>query len=287
LSFENAISRIVHGIASFLLTHLDFEGEGLPERAVEFAKNTLAHFLADDETRLQIEDVFRNIANSLLAHAATDEVRQALRRSPIAPRSVEALRAWLIANDVPLTQAAANGTLAVTVIPIMLQHNRHSTVTALSKQEVIPSLVHAWIRGDTFATILGLMSAANVRIGGKNRFSKIEDAIALCEGGLAYEGAMIVATLADLSEGVNGALCDAFKLLQRQIKAGLVSAASLGMYEVGFSDREIAKGLAGTFPNVTDYNSARAWIRANADLTRNHVAPFPAYFSNVLEELIR
>ncbi len=35
---------IVHGIASFLLAHLDFETPGLSERAVELAKNTLAHF---------------------------------------------------------------------------------------------------------------------------------------------------------------------------------------------------------------------------------------------------
>ena len=102
--------RIVHGIASFLLAHLDFEGDGLPERAVELARNTLAHFLADEARRLQIENVFRNIATSLLARATTDEVRQALRRSPLAPRSVESLRAWLADNAEPLMIAA----LAVT-----------------------------------------------------------------------------------------------------------------------------------------------------------------------------
>jgi hypothetical protein len=73
--------RIVHGIASFLLAHLDFDGDALPERAVELAKNTLAHFLADNAQRLQIENVFRNIATSLLARATTDEMRQVLRRS--------------------------------------------------------------------------------------------------------------------------------------------------------------------------------------------------------------
>lgn len=278
--------RIVHGIASFLLAHLDFEGDGLPERAVDLAKNTLAHFLADEARRQQIENVFRNIATNLLARATTDEVRQALRRSPLAPRSVEALRAWLVGNAEPLMIAALAGNFADAVIPTMLQHNRHSTITALSKQEAVPSLVQAWLAGEPFAAILGRMTEANVRIGANNRNPKIEHAVALCEGGFAYEGAMIIATLADLAEGMDGTVVDAFKLLQRQMKAGLMTGPALGMYEVGFADREIAKDLAATFPQVTTFANARAWVRANGDLARGLIARYPAYFWTVLDELL-
>ena len=79
---------------------------------------------------------------------------------------------------------------------------------------------------------------------------------------------------------------DAFKLLQRQMKAGLMTVPALGMYEVGFADREIAKDLAATFPQVTNFASARAWVRANADLTRGLIEPYPAYFGTVLDELL-
>ena len=278
--------RIVHGIASFVLAHLDFDGDGLPERAVELAKNTLAHFLADEAQRLQIENVFRNIATSLLARATTDEMRQVLRRSPLAPRSVEALQTWLAAQAEPLIIAALAGSFAAAVIPTMLQHNRHSTIVALSNQDIIPSLVQAWLAGETFAEILVRMMEADVRIGGNRRKPKIEDAVALCEGGFAYEGAMIVATLADLTEGMDDTIVDAFKFLQRQIKTGLATASSLGMYEVGFSDREIAKDLSATFTQVTSFANARAWVRANGELTRGLIAPYPAYFGTVLDELL-
>jgi hypothetical protein len=278
--------RIVHGIASFLLAHLDFAGDGLPDRAVELAKNTLAHFLADESTRLEIENVFRNIATSILTRATSDEVRQAMRRSPLAPRSVEALRAWLAANSEPLTLAILADNFAAAVIPTMLQHNRHSTITALSQQDVVPLLIQAWLAGETFAAILVLMTEADIRIGGNNRKPKIEDVVALCEGGFAYEGAMVVATLADLAEGVDDTVRDAFKLLQRQMKAGLTTGPALGMYEVGFSGREIAKDLAATFPQVTNYANARAWVRANGELVRNLIGPYPAYFGTVLDGLL-
>jgi helicase len=278
--------RVIHGIASFLLAHLDFETAGLPERAVELANNTLAHFLADEAQRSQIETLFRNIADSLLTGAQTEDIRTALRRSPLAPRSVQALRGWLAANLEALMQASQRGGLEA-VIPSMLQHNGHGSIASLSDPTIVPQLVQAWVRGDTFVAILAIMTAANIRIGGNSRIPRIEDAVALCEGGFGYEGAMIIATLADLIEGVNDALRDALKLLQRQMKAGLALAPALGMYEVGFADREIAKDLGARFPNVIDYGTAKAWIRANGRFTREAISAYPAYFETVLDEILR
>ena len=270
----------------FFWRTINFDGDGLPERAVDLAKNTLAHFLADDAQRQQIENVFRNIATALIARATTDEVRQALRRSPLAPRSVEMLRAWLAANTDPLILAVPAGNFAATVIPIMLSHNRHSTIIALSKQELVPALVQTWLAGETFAAILDQVTEADVRIGGRSWKPKIEDAVALCEGGFAYEGAMVVATLADLAEGMGGGVAEAFKLLQRQMKAGLTTGPALGMYEVGFASREIATDLGASFPEVTNFASARAWVRANGDFTRNQIAPYPAYFGTGSDTLL-
>ncbi|WPO41186.1 hypothetical protein [Tardiphaga sp. 42S5] len=105
--------------------------------------------------------------------------------------------------------------------------------------------------------ILGRMTDAEIRISGNKRKPKIEDAVALYEGGFAYEGAMIVATLADLAEGMHDTIVDAFKFLQRQMKAGLATGQALGMYEVGFGDREIAKDLATTFTQVTNFADSR------------------------------
>jgi hypothetical protein len=231
--------------------------------------------------------LFRAVANNLLAGAQTVDVRAALRRSPLAPRSVQTLRAWLTANLAALLQAAQAGQLLEVVTPTMLQHNVHGTIAALSDPTIVPHLVQAWVRGDSFEAILGMLSVRNVRIGGNNRIPKIEDAVALCEGGFGYEGAMIIATLADLADGLNDVLRDAFKFLQRQMKVGLASAAALGMYEVGFADREIAKDLGVRFVNVTDYGTALAWIRANGQYTREGIAAYPTYFENVLDELLR
>jgi hypothetical protein len=135
--------RVVHGIASFLLAHLDFVGDGLAERAVELAQNTLAHYLADENQRLQIEALFRNIAERLLEGAPTEEARATLRRSPLAPTSVNHLRDWLNENSAALLLAAEAGTLITTLTPVVLQHNKSTTISALSDQAILPTVMQA------------------------------------------------------------------------------------------------------------------------------------------------
>ena len=108
----------------------------------------------------------------------------------------------------------------------------------------------------------------------------------MCESGLAYEGAMIIATLVDMVESEDQAIYRRLSLLQRQYKVGLTSLAAVGLYEVGFADRIVATALSGAFPAVTDYASARQAVRANQQQTRALLGQFPSYFTYVLDDLV-
>jgi hypothetical protein len=130
------------------------------------------------------------------------------------------------------------------------------------------------------------MTASDVRLGGNRRRPIVEDAVALCESGLGYEGAMILATIADLAEDENNNLSNSISLLQRQMKAGLPSQAACGFFEAGFADRVIAQSLAEAFPLVSDRQSARATIRQRNEQARAILNRFPAYFKNVIDELL-
>jgi hypothetical protein len=278
--------QIVHGIASFLLAHLEFAGDGLAERAVQLARNTLAHYLADEGRRAQIETVFRTIAERILEGAATEELRATLRRSPLAPTTVNTLKAWLGANREILMQSLSAGTLLASMSAVVLQYNRSGTITSLSDQTVMPLIIETWVSGATFSAIFQLLVERNIRIGGNNRYPTVEDAVAICESGLGYEGAMILATIADLAEGDESELPEVLALFQRQMKCGLYSLAALGFFEAGFADRVVAQRLAETFPNVVDRQSARLAIRNATAQVREFIEQYPAYFTSVLDELL-
>jgi hypothetical protein len=190
-------------------------------------------------------------------------------------------------NGPALTEAINNNALAALVVPLIVEHNTHSAIRSLSDAAFVPRIMDAWLGGESFSAILAMLRAADVRIGGNRKRPKIEDVVTICEGGLAYEGAMIIATLADLCEADEASLAyvDALKLLQRQMKCGLTASGAVAMYEVGFSDREVAKAMAAAAPGVAAFNAAKAWGRQNFDAAAAVLAPFPAYFSYVLAGL--
>jgi hypothetical protein len=172
--------QVVHGIASFLLAHLNFDGDGLADRAVNLATNTLAHYLANESQRGQIETVFRTIAEQILEGAATEEMRTTLRRSPLAPTTVNTLKTWLETNGAVLAQAYTAGTLLRQMSAVILQYNRSATITAMSDQTVMPLVIERWINGATFEVVLELLREWGIRLGGNSRYPTVEDAVAIC-----------------------------------------------------------------------------------------------------------
>jgi hypothetical protein len=154
--------KIVHGIASFLLAHLEFAGDGLAERAINLARNTLAYYLGNEQQRTQIETVFQTVAERILEGAATEELRTTLRRSPLAPTTVNKLKAWLDANRQALTRSLGDGSLLATMSAVMLEYNRSSIITSLSDQSVMPLVIASWVTGATFSAIFQLLVERNI-----------------------------------------------------------------------------------------------------------------------------
>lgn len=278
-------ARIVQGIATFLLAHLNFEAEDWQDQAAALARNTFAFYSADDDQKPEIESLFRNVAESLRAGAATEEIRTNLRRSPMPPASVSELRGWINQNLPALRQAvAANGLFAL-IAPIMLIHNQNSSVTSLSESAIAAEVAQLWIDGSSFEEIYALLGERDIRIGGNNRSPKVEDAVAICESGLGYDGAMIVATMADLAEEDDDDVHNALALLQKRLKYGLPNKASIAFFELGFADRVVAVSLAEAFPDVPSRGFARLELRRQRERARQVLARFPTYFMSVFGEL--
>lgn len=282
-SFLNDRARAVQSIAAFLLAHGSFDEEGAVDRAEALAKNTLAFELADDATKAGLVVVFRGIAQALLDNGDAD-LRAIIRRSPLPPSAISALQGWIASQGDALAKAVADGTILDLVIRAILPHVTSSTVRSLSSQDDVPAALRQWIAGQEFVAIHEPLSAVGLRI--SNRGLKVEDVVAMCESGFGYDAAMVIASLADLLEGGDADVHRAVALLQRQVKAGLASAAALAFYEVGFADRTVAKTLATVFPLVTERQTARAALRANRAAAQAVVDQFPSYFGTVLAEIV-
>ena len=281
--FIEGRARAVQNIAAFLVANMTFaEGEDAPARTAELASNTLAYHLADEATKLQLVEVFRAIGQSITGN--TDgEQRALIRRSPMPPAAVAQLQAWLAANLAPLVQAAADGRLLEAITPTILRFVTSWSIRTLSDQAIVSRALSEWVDGRSFAVIFAALEDAGVRVGRDH--ATIEDAVALCESGFGYDVAMIVASLADLTEGLNANLHAAAALLQKQVKYGLADQAAIAFHEAGFADRFVASMLALAWPRVADRAGVRRVCRAEANSVRALLASVPSYFTSVAAEL--
>ena len=282
-NFIEARARAVQSIAAFLLANMTFdEGEDAAARTAELAANTLAYHLADNNTKRRLIEVFRAIGQSIAVNSSGEQ-RALIRRSPLPPAAVAQLQAWLTENVVQLTQAAAEGRLLETSTPAVLELATARPIRALSDQTIVPRALREWVAGRSFAVIFAKLEEAGVRVGRKH--ATIEDVVALCENGFGYDVAMIIASLADLAEGLDADLHGAAAFLQKQVKYGLADQSAIAFHEAGFTDRFVASRLAHAWPHVADRAGVRAVCRGESDAVRELLADLPSYFIGVADEL--
>lgn len=275
-------ARAVQRIAAYLAAYVDFASDLAGERIDELTRNTLAWHLADDATRANLLEVFRMTARSI-EEAGDDALRVLIRKSPLPPADVFALRDWTNANIRTLVDAAERGELVDAVYAEVRQYVTSKALSKLTDQNQILPTLKAWMAGQSFDAIGQTLRAANVRT--SNRHITANHVVAICEGGFGFELAMVVASIADLVESLDENLHEELLELQRQIKNGLSNAAALAFYEAGFKDRVVAQALAAAFGEVTDRTAVRRVCRTQRDELRAVLDAFPAYFRGVAEEL--
>jgi hypothetical protein len=275
-------ARAIQSIAAYLAAYVDFTSDQAGERIDELTRNTLAWHLAGNATRNSLLEVFRMTARAI-EEAGDDAQRALIRKSPLPPADVFALRDWTNANMQTLVDAAERGELVDAVYAEVSQYVTSKALSKLTDQNQILPTLKAWLTGQSFDAIGQTLRAGNVRT--SNRHINANHVVAICEGGFGFDLAMIVAAMADLVEGLDEDLYKELVLLQRQIKNGLSNASALAFYEAGFKDRVVAQALAAAFDGVTDRTGVRRVCRRQREELNAVLDAFPAYFQSVAEEL--
>lgn len=280
--FIEGRARAVQNIAAFLVASMTFaEGEDAAVRTSELAANTLAYHLADEETRIRLIEVFRAIGEAIAANTDGDQ-RALIRRSPLPPASIAELKTWISENLEDLQTAVQENRLFAKISPVALRFATSRAIQAVSVYDSIPRALQDWVAGKSFAVIFETLAEAKVRVGRDH--ITVEDAVALCEGGFGYDVAMIAASIADLTEGLDDALHTGAGLLQKQIKYGLTDRAAIAFHEAGFADRHVASLLGLVWGDVVDQAGVCAACQRE-DILRAVLAHLPSYFVGVAAEL--
>lgn len=288
-------SLTLASIEGFLLSNWDAVDNGLTEEDIaDLAEQTLAYFLADDEKREQIQELFKLLAENISVNITDANRRKAFGKTLYGVNDAKAIEGWVQDNADELL-AAQNGDQVLDLAwSLITRHAHNKAFNKFDKKNVLKEITKKWISGTPFHELYRIADTNKCKLGqGKRpRKVKIENIIDICEGGLAYDGALLVSALCEFVEMLDregtGDPINRLQLFQKRLKYGLPTETTIALYELGFSDRVIAQDLAAALNlAATQKKDIVKALKKDRDGARAVMEKYPTYFQERMNELLQ
>ncbi len=285
---------LICAIESFLLSHWDETENGLSDaEVIRLAEGTLAFFLANDQKKGHIRELFQLLAQNISANITDPARRKIYGRTLYGVQDAQAIERWIQSNAANLLSIVDETEILDLAWPLLTQHINGSVFTKFDKPEVLKEIAHGWISGKTFSDLLKIIHKRKAKMiwGTRRREFKIDHVVAVCEGTLAYDGALLIGALCEFIETLDqdgtGDLINRLQLFQKRLKYGLPTETTIALYELGFSDRLISQDLAVSLnlSGAQKKNLVKA-LKKDRDVAIAVIEKYPAYFQERMNELV-
>lgn len=285
---------LISAVESFLLSHWDETENGLSEADVtRLAEGTLAFFLADDQKKEHIRELFQLLAENISKNITDPARRKIFGRTLYGVLDAQAIEKWVQSNAANLL-SFVDATEALDLVwPLLTQHINGGVFTKFDKPEVLKEIVHGWIIGKSFSDLLKIVHKRKTKMiwGSRRREFKIDHIVDVCEGTLAYDCALLVGALCEFIETLGQDdtedNIDRIQLFQKRIKYGLPNESTIKLYELGFSDRVIAQELDAAICPIDGSNyNVKKHLRVFHSEALGVLAKYPSYFTLIYKTLL-
>lgn len=285
---------LICAVESFLLSHWDESEDGLSEADVtRLAEGTLAFFLADDQKKEHIRELFQLLAGNISVNITDPARRKIYGRTLYGIQDAQAIEGWVQSNADSLLPIVDETEVLDLAWPLLTRHINGGIFTKFDKPEVLKEIAHGWISGKRFSDLLKIIRKRKAKMiwGTRRREFKIDHVVDVCEGTLAYDGALVVGAVCEFIETLEqdgtGDLINRLQLFQKRLKYGLPTETTIALYELGFSDRVIAQALAASLNlAATHKKDLVKALKKDPNAARAVMEKYPAYFQERMNELL-
>ena len=285
---------LICAVESFLLSHWDESEDGLSEADVtRLAEGTLAFFLADDQKKEHIRELFQLLAGNISANITDPARRKIYGRTLYGIQDAQAIEGWVQTNADSLLTIVDETDALDLAWPLLTRHINSGVFTKFDKPEVLKEIAHGWISGKPFSDLLKIIRKRKAKMiwGTRRREFKIDHVVDVCEGTLAYDGALVVGAVCEFIETLDqdgtGDLINRLQLFQKRLKYGLPTEITIALYELGFSDRVISQDLAASLNlAATQKKDLVKALKKDLDEVKAVMKKYPAYFQERMNELL-
>jgi hypothetical protein len=258
------------------------------------AEGTLAFFLADEQKKVQICELFQLLAANMSSSITDPSRRKRYGRTLFGIRSAQDIDDWVQANADNLRSMVDDNSLLDIIWPLLTQHIESGTFTKFDNPNVCKEIAFGWICGKTFHSLLAIIHNSNTKLlsGSRRKEFTIDDVVDVCEHSLAYDGALTVGAVSEFVENLtprsDGHVINRLQLFQKRLKYGLPTETTIAIYELGFSDRVIAQDLAMSlnFMSIRKSDIVNA-LKNNRDRANLIIGKYPRYFQETMNDLLK
>ncbi len=286
--------NIVSSIENYLMAHWDESKPGLGnEDVVLLASETLAYFLANENQKEQLLEIFMMLERNIEQNVPEASKRKVYSRTMYGVRTSINIDSWVNQHIEELIACDEQHELLKTIWPILAQNIQNDTFRKCDSPGILYDIALGWIHGQTYDELFSIASKADVRIIAKTqrRHVKLDHIIDICDNGLSYDGTLVISAIAEIMALLRPE--DSAKTivrlleLQKRLKYGLSTTISIILYELGFSDRVVSMDLASILENIPlDRSSIIRYIKQNEQKVRELLEKYPSYFIERLNNLL-
>ncbi len=287
--------NIISAIENYLMAHWDESKPKLEnEDVVLLASETLAYFLADEEQKEQLVEIFMMLERNIEQNVSEVPRRKIYGRTMYGVRTSIEIEDWVNQHIEQLIKYTKQDELLENVWPILAKNIQNNTFRKCDSPDALRNIALGWINGQTYNDLFKIALKADVRIiaGKQRRHIKLDSIIDICDNGLSYDGTLVINAVAEIIESLhpedNAETVVKLLELQKRLKYGLPTPISFTLYELGFSDRVISIELASILKNTSlDRRSIIRLMKRNEQEIRELLEKYPAYFMERLNNLLQ
>lgn len=287
-------AAVIAAVESFLMSHWDTSDVPMTtENVVALAQGTLAHFLADVDTKGRIVELFKLLAENVAQRVADAGRRRVYGKTLYGLRASQDIEEWLKLHLAELVPIQTPAELLEPLWPLLASYVHNTGFRKCNKPEALKDFASAWISGQPFNLILQTLNQQEARLiwGKQFRDYTIEHVVDMCENGLAYDASLLLGAITELAAYIEpnatSELTVRLQLLQKMLKYGLQISASIALYELGFADRTLVSELSSSL-NLADEQRSDVVrrVRQEPDTVTAILQKYPSYFTRVAQDVL-
>lgn len=285
--------RLICALESFLLSHWNASDEGFSAGDVtRLAERTLAFFLADDQKKKHIRELFQLLARNLSAKIGDSNRGKIYGRTLYGLHDAKSIEEWVSSNVDDLYLLNNEPEIFDILWLLIIQHVSRGICHKFDLPAVLKEIADGWIEGKSFGSLMEIIRNRNAKMicGSQKREFNIDHVVDICEGVLAFEGTLVVSAVCEFVQNIDHvgtkALVNRLQLLQKRLKYGLPNKTTIALYELGFSDRVIAQDLAASLGLVADRKKNLVKeLKKDRKGVEEVMDKYPSYFQKRIDDL--